>query len=95
MRVCKNGYELNDDGAIPVRCHVDWDGDFYPTVCKECPHYENMGTEEVDKIINQLFDIATELDARNIGANCVIPELTGVGWTDLCEMGIELFKQIK
>lgn len=99
MKVCKNGYELNDDGTIPERCHVDWDGDFYPTVCKECPYYddniENMTTEEVGKIIDQLFDIVTELDARNISANCVIPELTGIGWTELCEKGIELLWQIK
>ena len=54
-----------------------------------------MTTKEVDQIINKLFDIVTELDARNIGANCVIPELTGVGWTELCEMGIKLFEQIK
>ena len=53
-----------------------------------------MGTEEVDTIINKLFDIVTELDARNIGGNCVIPELGGVGWTELCEMGIELFDNL-
>ena len=38
---CKNGYEINDDGTIPQRCHVDWYGDFYPILCKECPHYNH------------------------------------------------------
>lgn len=63
----------------------------------ECGHSieENMGTEEVDPIINKLYEIVQELDARNISANCVIPELTGIGWTELCEIGIELFEQIK
>lgn len=50
MKVCKSGYELNEDGTIPERCHVYWDGDFYPTVCKECPHYDidDMEYEEMD-----------------------------------------------
>lgn len=100
MKVCKSGYELNDDGLIPERCHVYWDGDFYPTTCTECPHYEtddihNMTTEEVDEIVKELFEIATELDARNIGANSVIEKFHGVGLTDLCEKGIELFEKIK
>lgn len=100
MKVCKSGYELNNDGTIPERCHVYWDGDFYPKVCKECPHYEvddihNMSTKEVDQIIDELFDISTELDARNIGGNSVIEKFQGVGWTELCEMGISLFEKIK
>ena len=33
------GYAVNEDGTIPQRCHVDWDGEFYPTVCEECQHY--------------------------------------------------------
>lgn len=100
MKVCKSGYELNDDGTIPERCHVDFDGDFYPKVCKECSYYEvddihNMTTEEVYKIIGELLCIATELDARNICANSVIEKFQGVGWTELCEMGINLFEKIE
>lgn len=100
MKICKAGYELNNDDTIPERCHVYWDGDFYPTTCKECPHYEvddihNMTTEEVDEIIGALFDIATELDARNIGANSVIEKFHGVDWTELCEKGIKLLWKIK
>lgn len=45
MLRCKNGYKINDDGTIPSRCHVDWDGNFYPTTCKECPYYN----EEFDR----------------------------------------------
>lgn len=100
MKICKSGYELNEDDIIPERCHVYWDGDFYPTTCKECPHYKvddihNMTTEEVDGIIGELLYIVTELDARNIGANSVIEKYHGVCWTDLCEKGIELFDKIK
>ena len=36
---CKLGYKINEDGTIPLRCHVDWDDGFYPALCKECPFY--------------------------------------------------------
>lgn len=39
--VCKMGYTLNDDYTIPERCHVDWDGYICPTLCKDCPSYNN------------------------------------------------------
>lgn len=49
MSRCKIGYALNEDGTIPQRCHVDWDGDFYPTTCKECPYIELEGTGIIGK----------------------------------------------
>lgn len=36
---CKLGYKINEDGTIPLRCHVDWDDGFYPALCQECPFY--------------------------------------------------------
>lgn len=47
------------------------------------------------KIIEQLFRVATELDARECSLNSVMQEYHGVGWKDLCDIGIELFKQLK
>lgn len=40
MTRCKNRYEMNDDGTIPDRCHVDWSESIRPSVCKECPYYD-------------------------------------------------------
>lgn len=53
MGRCKIGYAINEDGTIPERCHVDWDDGFYPTLCKECPHYNH----EYD-LINQSIESA-------------------------------------
>ena len=46
-------------------------------------------------IINKLFDILLELDARENSNNCIIPELSDKGWDELCIEGIKLFEQLK
>lgn len=46
-------------------------------------------------IINMLFQIVTELDARSSCFNCVEPGLLSYGWDDLCNKGSELFQQLK
>lgn len=46
------------------------------------------------EIIEKLFEILTELDARNTSANEVIPNLQGVSWKTLCNRGQELFKEL-
>ena len=64
----------------------------------ECGHNIKIKEDKEEKYedyINELFEIATELDARNIGANSVIERFHGVGWTELCEKGIELLWKIK
>lgn len=45
--------------------------------------------------INQLYKILDELNAREISCNCIVPELSGIGWTDLCKKGEELFELLK
>jgi hypothetical protein len=50
---------------------------------------------EFDIKIDQLLEIVTELDARNCSNNCVIPELIGKSWSELCDDAIELLEQIK
>lgn len=55
---------------------------------------EVMGLEE-RKIIEQLFCVITELDARDCGSNSVISEYHNTSWNNLCDIGIELFKQLK
>ena len=55
----------------------------------------DMTREEVDKIINELFDIVEEFDARNISCNSVFEKFHGTGWIELCDKGIKLFEQLK
>ena len=47
------------------------------------------------KIIEQLFIIITELDARDCSSNSVESSLHGISWDALCNMGIDLFNQLK
>ena len=49
----------------------------------------------MDKLTYELLEIATELDAREVSNNCVIAQLQGVSWLDLCDRGIEILKMLK
>ena len=51
-----------------------------------------MNTEE---IIDKIYDIIIELDAREHTNNCVAACLLDKSWTELCEKAIELLEQIK
>lgn len=46
-------------------------------------------------IIDKIYDIIIELDARECSNNCVAVGLLDKSWTELCEEAIELLKQIK
>lgn len=50
---------------------------------------------ENDKILDEINLIIMELYARETSNNCVVSELQGKGWDELCDKGIELFKQLK
>ncbi len=43
----------------------------------------------------ELLNIAVELDARETSSNCVIGDLQGVSWKDICSRGIEILKTLK
>ena len=47
------------------------------------------------RMLDELYDIVTEIDARETGSNCVIPQLQEVGWDELFDRGIEVLKQLK
>ena len=51
-----------------------------------------MSTE---MIINEIYDIVIELDARECCGNCVAVGLLDKSWTELCEEAIKLLEQIK
>lgn len=48
---------------------------------------------DTTKIIDILYDIVIELDARDTSNNSV--NMTNYSWDELCEMGINLFTQLK
>ena len=50
---------------------------------------------DYEKIIDRLYLILAELDARESGGNCIIRELLAKGWDELCDEGISLFEQLK
>lgn len=47
------------------------------------------------EIINELFNIIIELDARNQSNNCINQDYDNKSWKELCETGSELFNNLK
>lgn len=47
------------------------------------------------KMLDDLYDIAVELDSREFSNNCVIARLTGLSWDELCDKGIEILTKLK
>ena len=67
--------------------------------CPECglnveQNFNFINTDTEEKI-NKVFEILTELHAREVSSNCVIRELQSKGWKELCDDAIELLKEIK
>lgn len=46
-------------------------------------------------IINKLFQIFTELDARESSNNCIVPELAVRSWDELLDDAIGLIEQLR
>ena len=55
----------------------------------------SMEANTKSKMIEKLFIILTELDARENSFNCVISELIGKSWDELCNDAIILFENLK
>ncbi len=47
------------------------------------------------RMLNDLYNIAVELDARETSSNCVIGELINLSWVEVCDKGIELLEKLK
>ena len=67
--------------------------------CSECginveqnSNFINTDTEEK---INQIFEIMTELHAREVSSNSVIRILQSKSWKELCDNAIGLLEEIK
>lgn len=50
---------------------------------------------EKEVILDKLYNIVVELDARETSNNCVVDNLQQFGWNELCDDGIKLFKKLK
>lgn len=47
------------------------------------------------RMLDDLYDIAAELDSREFSNNCLIDRLTGLSWDELCDKGIEILTKLK
>jgi len=50
---------------------------------------------EKEVILDKLYNIVVELEARETSNNCIIDNLQQFGWDELCDKGIELFEKLK
>ena len=50
---------------------------------------------ETEDIIDKIYNIVLELDARESGGNLLFTGLQDKNWTELCEYAIKLLEQIK
>lgn len=46
-------------------------------------------------MLDDLYDIAIELDSREFSNNCVVDRLIGLSWDELCDKGIEILTKLK
>lgn len=46
-------------------------------------------------IIDEVLDIGVELEARELGGNCILEKYFGTSYVDLCNRGIEIFEELK
>ena len=47
------------------------------------------------KMLDDLYDIAVELDSREFSNNRVVDRLIGLSWDELCDKGIEILTKLK
>ena len=47
------------------------------------------------ELLDELFVIAAELEAREISANSIFEKYRGVGYIYLCDRGIRIFEELK
>ena len=76
------GIEVLNPGDIEFNDH--------PTLKEQMDWIENRL-----KMLDDLYDIAVELDSREFSNNCVINRLIGLSWDELCDKGIEILTKLK
>ena len=76
------GIEVFNPGAVGFNDH--------PTLKEQMDWIENRF-----RMLDDLYNIAVELDSREFFNNCIIDQLTGLGWDELCDKGIEILTKLK
>ena len=73
------------------------DGTCIYYIINSCPYgyCDAERWNDQQSIIDTLYNVLTELDARECSNNCVVEDLIEVSWNDLCDKGIELFHRLK
>ena len=78
------------DVGIEVLNPGDTSSSDHPTLKEQMDWIENRL-----KMLDDLYNIAVELDSREFSNNCVIDRLTGLSWDELCDKGIEILTNLK
>lgn len=76
------GIEVLDPGEVSVNDH--------PTLKAQMDFIEARLM-----MLDDLYDIAVELDSREFSNNCVVDRLIGLSWDELCDKGIEILTKLK
>ena len=76
------GIEVLNQGEVSVNDH--------PTLKEQMDFIEARLM-----MLDDLYDIAVELDSREFSNNCVVDRLIGLSWDELCDKGIEILTKLK
>lgn len=79
------------DAGLEVFTPEDTDFDTHPTI-KELA---DLWCENRLRALDDLYNIAVELDARERTSNCVIRSLLPLSWDEICDKGIEALTELK
>ena len=78
------------DAGIEVLNPGDVGFSDHPTLKEQMDWIENRL-----RMLDDLYDIAVELDSRESSNNCIIARLTSLSWDELCDKGIEILAKLK
>lgn len=78
------------DTGIEVFTPGDAEFNDYPTLKEQMDWIENKF-----RMLDDLYDIAVELDARETTSNCVVDSLTSLSYHEICDKGIDILQKLK
>ena len=55
----------------------------------------NEWCKNQQQMLDQLYNVAVELDARHTSSNCVVGELIPLSWDEVCDLGINILQRLK
>ena len=79
------------DAGIEIYTPEDAEYNNHPTI-KELA---DLWCENRLRALDDLYNIAVELDARERTSNCVVRSLLPLSWDEVCDRGIELLQKLK